>query len=63
MEILAFENQSLIDHVNDMIEYWEKIKYRYIKTIKRALEAWNIKLDIEKVDEFMKILIKLHDIG
>ncbi|CAB3287749.1 CRISPR-associated endonuclease Cas3-HD [Methanocaldococcus lauensis] len=63
MEILAFKNQTLIEHVNDMIEYWEKIKYRYIKTIIRALEAWNINLDIEKADEFMKILIKLHDIG
>ncbi len=63
MEVLAFKNQSLIDHVNYMIEYWEKIKYRYLKTIKRVLEALNIKLDIEKVDEFMKILIKLHDIG
>ncbi|WP_456472600.1 CRISPR-associated endonuclease Cas3'' [Methanocaldococcus sp.] len=63
MEILAFKGQSLIDHINDMIKYWEKIKYRYLKTMKRILEAWNVKLDIEELDEFMKILIKLHDIG
>ena len=63
MKILASKNQSLIDHVNDMIEYWKKIKHRYLKTIERALEALKIKLDTEKVDELMELLIKLHDIG
>lgn len=61
--IYAFKGQTLNDHVNKMLEYWDKIKYRYLYTIVRVLKAYGIELSHKDVDEFMRILIKLHDVG
>ena len=61
--IYAFKNQSLDEHVKEMLEYWKDIKPRYLHTIIRALNANHVKLSPKEVDEFMKLLVKLHDIG
>jgi len=61
--IYAFKGQTLDDHVNKMLEYWDKIKHRYLHTIVRVLKACSIELSHKDADEFVKILIKLHDIG
>lgn len=61
--IYAFKGQTIDDHVNKMLEYWNKIKYRYLHTIIRVLKAYGVELSHKDADEFMKILIKLHDIG
>ncbi|HIP75139.1 MAG TPA: CRISPR-associated endonuclease Cas3'' [Thermococcus paralvinellae] len=61
--ILAFQGQSLDEHVAKMLKEWERIKKRYLKTIQRSLKSLNVKLSEEQVDEFVKTLIKLHDIG
>ena len=61
--IYAFKNQSLDEHIRGMLDYWEKIKHRYVTTIIRALNAYSLELSPEEADEFMKLLIKLHDIG
>ncbi len=61
--IYAFKGQTLDDHVNKMLEYWDKIKYRYLHTIVRVLKAYGIELGYKDADEFMEILIKLHDVG
>ncbi|RLF81129.1 CRISPR-associated endonuclease Cas3'' [Thermococci archaeon] len=61
--ILAFQGQSLDEHVAKMLKEWGRIKKRYLKTIQRSLKSLNTKLSEEQVDEFVKILIKLHDIG
>ncbi len=61
--IYAFKGQPLDCHVNKMLEYWDKIKYRYLHTVTRVLKAYGIELSHKDADEFMKILIKLHDVG
>lgn len=61
--IYAFKNQTLDDHVRGMLDYWEKIKHRYLNCIIRALKAYSLELSPEEADEFMKMLIRLHDIG
>jgi len=61
--IYAFNGKTLDNHVNKMLEYWDKIKYRYLHTITRVLKAYGIELGYKDADEFMEILIKLHDVG
>lgn len=61
--IWAYKGQTLQEHVNEMLKYWEEIKVRYIETIKRSLSSLDILLSEEEIDRLMKILIISHDVG
>lgn len=61
--ILAFQGQSLDEHVGKMLSEWNRIKRRYLKTIQRSLRSLDIELSEKQIDELVETLIKLHDIG
>lgn len=63
MSLLAFQGQTLEEHVEAMLKAWESVKGKYVPSIIRTMKAYGVELGQEDADKLMKALIILHDSG
>ncbi len=61
--IMAARGQTLDEHIDLMLECWERRKGRYIHSIKRLLSSLGIEMELRQIEDLMKLLIILHDVG
>ena len=62
-EIMAAQGQTLDEHVDLMLECWERRGRRYIHSIKRLLSSVGIELERQRLEDLMRAVIILHDVG
>jgi len=60
---MAARGQTLDEHVDLMLECWEKRRKRYVHSIRRLLPSVEVGLERQQVEDLMRSLIILHDVG